>query len=512
MKNNNTEVINLRLNNFKDFFYNKKTQKKLGIFIFIFLIIQPLFDLKFFYNSISTLIRVIIIGVLFLFYFFTSSNKKKYWLLLYLLSITTYFIFHHINATHFNSLVPGNFNYSIISELLYLIKMITPFLLIYILYKLKISPKKVLKIIDYQILIIGSIIIVSNIFMFSYGSYSDEIIKANFFSWFSPSSFTYQELCSKGLFEYANQISAILIMFLPFSLSNFLKEKNFKMVFILIINISALFLLGTKVSVLGVILVFIYTITVYLFYNKFKLKQSITAKPIIVVCLMFVCYLILLPKNPIFLRIDESKSIAASSTPETLSEEPIIQNTTVDSSNSNCISENSLDYIFDNYKDKEIKDEFILQSYPYKYDPEFWLTIFEQPRYNRVNYRFMEESMIKRVVAINNNKYDIWLGITNTRLQNIFNIERDLIVQYYALGIIGLILVFSPYLVLITLYLYKLSKSKLNNLTLENFLAFISIVLVFGMSYFSGNLLNSLSFTLYFALLYSLLLKDSCIS
>ena len=124
----------------------------------------------------------------------------------------------------------------------------------------------------------------------------------------------------------------------------------------------------------------------------------------------------------------------------------------------------------------------------------------------------MEESMIKRVVAINNNKYDIWLGITNTRLQNIFNIERDLIVQYYALGIIGLILVFSPYLVLITLYLYKLSKSKLNNLTLENFLAFISIVLVFGMSYFSGNLLNSLSFTLYLALLYSLLLKDSCIS
>ena len=509
MKNNNTEVINLRLNNFKDFFYNKKTQKKLGIFIFIFLIIQPLFDLKLFYNSISTLIRVIIIGVLFLFYFFTSSNRKKYWLLLYPASIIIYFIFHHINATHFNSLVPGNFNYSVISELLYLIKMLTPFLLIYILYKLHVPSKKILKVIDCQMLIISSIIILSNILVFSYGSYSDEIIKANFFSWFSPNSFTYQELCSKGLFEYANQISAILIMFLPFSLSNFLMEKNFKKIFILIINIFTLFLLGTKVAVLGVILVFIYTIIVYLFYNNFKLKQSITTKPFIVVCLILVCYLIVLPKNPIFLRIDESKTIEASSKPETLLEELIIN---TDLSNANYIPTNSLDYIYDNYKSKEIKDEFILQSYPYKYDPEFWLTIFEQPRYNRVNYRFLEESMVKRVVAINDNKYDMWLGITNTRLQNIFNIERDFIVQYYALGIIGLILVFSPYLVLIALYLYKLLKSKLNSLTLENFLAFISIVLVFAISYFSGNLLNSLSFTLYLALLYSLLLKDSCIS
>lgn len=499
--------------NFKNLFYNENTQKHLNFFVFIFLIVQPLFDLKFFYNSISTLIRVIIIGLLFLFCFFASSSKKKYWLLLYPMAMTIYFVFHHINATSFNSLVPGNFNYSATSEFLYLIKMSTPFLLIYILYKLNIPSKKILEIINYQVLIISSIIIISNILTFSYGSYSDEIIKSNFFSWFFYNSFTYQELCSKGLFEYANQISAILIMFLPFHLSNFLNENIVKKnIFILLVNIFALFLLGTKVAVLGVVLVFIYTIIVYLFYNKLKLKHSIATKHFIIICFMFVFYLIILPKNPIFLRIDESKSIEASAKSETLLEEPIVQDIIEDFSDTNDVPASSLDYIYDNYKDKEIKDEFILQSYPYKYDPEFWLTIFEQPRYNRVNYRFIEEAMIKRVVEINNNRCDIFFGITNTRIQNIFNIERDFVVQYYALGIIGLVLVFSPYFILITLYLFKLLKNRLDNLAMENLLAFISIVLVFGISYLSGNLLNSLSFTLYFALLYNLLQRNSIFS
>ena len=67
-------------------------------FLIVFLIIQPIFDLKFFYNSISTLIRVIIIYALFAYYFFASKNKKKYYLLIYPILIGIYFIFHHLNA------------------------------------------------------------------------------------------------------------------------------------------------------------------------------------------------------------------------------------------------------------------------------------------------------------------------------------------------------------------------------------------------------------------------------
>ena len=105
--------------------------------LIIFLIIQPIFDIKIFYNSISTLIRVIIISALFAYYFFTSKNKNKYYLLIYPLLLVVYFIFHHINASSFNSLVPGDFNYSILKEALYFVKMISPFLLIYFLINQK---------------------------------------------------------------------------------------------------------------------------------------------------------------------------------------------------------------------------------------------------------------------------------------------------------------------------------------------------------------------------------------
>ena len=102
---------------------------------------------------------------------------------------------------------------------------------------------------------------------------------------------------------------------------------------------------------------------------------------------------------------------------------------------------------------------------------------------------------------------DKWFGITNTRLQNIFNIEKDFVVQYYALGIIGIILVFAPYFIIIGVFAYDTIKKKFKNLTVQNLLAGITIVFLFGISYMSGNLLNSLSFTIYFALPFVILQK-----
>ena len=55
----------------------KKIEHTLENAIIVFLVIQPIFDLKIFYNSISTLIRTITIIVLFSIYFVKSTNKKK---------------------------------------------------------------------------------------------------------------------------------------------------------------------------------------------------------------------------------------------------------------------------------------------------------------------------------------------------------------------------------------------------------------------------------------------------
>ena len=54
---------------------NMKINNIINNVLIIFLIVQPIFDIKIFYNSISTLIRVIIIFILFLYYFFTKKEN-----------------------------------------------------------------------------------------------------------------------------------------------------------------------------------------------------------------------------------------------------------------------------------------------------------------------------------------------------------------------------------------------------------------------------------------------------
>lgn len=420
--------------------------------LIVFLIIQPIFDIKFFYNSISTLIRVIVIFALFSYYFLTSKSKHKFWLLIYPCLLGIYFIFHHLNALSFHSLVPGNFNYSIIEEALYFVKMISPFMLIYCIYKASIKQNTIINVMKTLTLIISLTIIISNLFVFSYGSYSDATIKANFFEWFNPNTnYSYRDLASKGLFEFGNQIAALLIMFLPFMIYSALEKRKMQNWLIVILNIFSLVLLCTRVSVLGVFIVLVYTILVCCFIdfiNKrhFKFKQYIPIVVIFLVCIL------LLPFNPMFSRLLERETVIETFKKEEINEpsgftiedgrsatsrisdnisDDIINNiaSTPDTSSDTYMFQ----YIENNYENKQIHKQFIFENYPYKYDPEFWYEFLQEDISRTTDYRYIELSMIKRVVEINNNPLDKWLGITNTRLQNIFNIEKDFVVQYYAL-------------------------------------------------------------------------------
>ena len=509
----------------KIFSVKNSSLKKIDIFLIVFLIIQPIFDLKIFYNSISTLIRVVIILGLFSYYFLSSKNNKKYYLLIYPLLVFVYFIFHHINAMNFNSLVPGNFNYSIVKEGLYFTKMFCPFLLIYCLYKSSFSKEIILDIIKVLVLIISSIIVISNLFTFSYGSYSDIQIKANFFEWFNPdSTYNYYDLASKGLFEYGNQIAAILIMFLPFVIYKVLDNKHWTNWITLILNVFALILLCTKVSVLGIFVVFVYAIIAFIFITFIR-KKPFLFKKYIPICTVLLVSALLLPINPMFSRINERNSviqtfseitteveqnIEAENVIEEIVPEIITPNGVTEETPAPIVDDNQimLGYIENTYESKKMHKQFLFENYPYQYDPEFWYNFLQNDISLTTDYRYIETSMIKRVVEINNNPADKFLGITNTRIQNVFNIEKDFIVQYYALGIVGLVLIFTPYFILLIYFGCKTIKSKLKNLNTLNLLSAITIVFTFGISYITGNLLNSLSFTIYFSLLFILLFKN----
>ena len=429
-------------------------------------------------------------------------------MLIYPLLIIIYFIFHHLNALSFNSLVPGNFNYSIISEALYCVKMVCPFMLIFSIHQADLSKNEMLFIVKVIVLFISIIIIFSNLFLFSYGSYSDTKIKANFVEWFyNQSTYTYQDLASKGLFEFANQISAILLMFLPFTVYLNLETKNKLNMLILCLNVFALYLLCTKVAVLGVILVFIYSLIIYLI-------QKNRIKNVSIVSLILLFYILLLPFNPSFSRmierekVIETASLAVIDTPYD-SIESVIQN---DSSlpilkAENELSDNyKLKYIEKNYQEQKINENFVLNRYPYTYDTDFWYEILTNNYANKSDYRYLEQSMVKRVVEINNNKFDKLLGITYTRIQNIFNIEKDFIMQYYSLGIIGLVLFIGPYFIILSYCFIKNLLDKFKSIQGYTILIFTTICMIFAISYYSGNLFNSLSFTIYFTIPYALVL------
>lgn len=489
----------------RNFIHTNCTIKNLLI---LFLIVQPIFDLNLFYGSISTLIRVFFVVLFFLYYFIKSNNKKKYLLLIYPILISIYFIFHHLNALNFTSLVPGNFNYSIFQEALYFVKMICPYLLIYSLFKSEISKKEIFFVIKTLVLIISLIIIISNLFLFSYGTYSDMKIKANFFEWFNPNStYTYQDLASKGLFEAANQISATLLMFLPFALHLALENRTKSNILTLFCNILGLLFLGTKVAVLGIAIVFIYTCGIYIFINR-KFKN------LSLVIILVGIYICLLPFNPTFLRMSENKQVIEASSNSITTEDkttPISNNMEKSQQNNEeSLSRNSVEYkkdnILKNYVQNNINENFILNRYPYEYDVDFWYDIINSNNPLKADYRFLEEAMVKRVISINNNKFDILFGITYTRVQNIFNIEKDFVMQYYSLGIIGLILVFSPYFIMLLYWFFKTLFNKLKNLEILSVLAFTTTCMIFFVAYYSGNLLNSLGFGIYLAIIVNLLI------
>lgn len=498
----------------------KKINNFVNKFLIIFLVIQPIFDIKIFYNSTSTLIRVVIIFTIFMYYFFTSKNKKKYFFLIYPCILGIYFAFHHLNALNFNSLVPGKFNYSIIKELLYFAKMVTPYLLIYSLYKSKIEKEKILKIIQIIVLIITLTIIVTNLLGISYGNYSDIRIKANFLKWFEKeNTYTYMDLASKGIFEYGNQIGAILAMFLPFAIYKAVEKKVFINVFTVICNVFALILLCTRVSILSVFIVITYTFFVFTFIaiiqgKRFAFKAY---APIFVVLIL---HSVLLPINPMFNRLNEREQVIEAFNEEQKyaeKEESAGEGLNLGQENIQEVEQLEklepikketnfmIQYIEENYEKKKLHKQFLFENYPYIYDYEFWYNFLQKDISLTTDYRYIETEMIKRVVEINNNKWDKLFGITNTRLQNIFNIEKDFVVQYYALGIIGLILIFLPYLLILTKFVYETICKKLKNLDEVKVLAGITIMFIFCISYFSGNMLNSLSFTIYFSLFFYLL-------
>ncbi len=472
------------------YFFKMENLKKI---VFFLLITFPIFEITFFYNSITTLIRVIVILFCFIWLLCISKESRKIikYLLFYFALLGIYFLCHHFHSLNFSSLVPNNFNYTIMKEFLYFLKLSMPVFLIPLFCYLKFNKEDVKKIIFGWIIMISGSIIVLNLTNLSYGSYSDEPIMGNFFTWFQSNGYNYYDLASKGFFMYANQISTWLLLLVPICFLWIKHTYSKTSIALTLLLLFSCILLGTRVASIGSIVIFILCFFAYLFF-VFLHKEEWNKK------ILFNCFLISLP---MILLLPFSPSINRMDVLGSITEEPFNNAVALLVMNGDgYVSLDKTKYIEEHYKEKRIAEQFVLYSYPYEYDPDFWYEILELPVEKRIDYRHLETAIVKRVVEINDNSLDKWLGITNTRIQNIFNIERDFVLQYYAFGIIGSLLFFLPYI-----YLgYLLIKKWIVNFDLNTSIGLGIYLLYFVCSYASGNNMNHLSTIIPFVFLSSL--------
>lgn len=462
-------------------------EEKLEKGLAVYMAVYPLFSLKIIYNSWFTLLQILMVVIFFLWTIFVKeeSRAKLKYMVLYVFILGIYTICHDSNARYFQSFLPGDLGYSHLKEMLYLVKMSMPVFFVFLFCFIRIKRKYYLKILKAWIILICGSIIITNLLGISLGSYTDEKIKGNIFAWIDP-GYGYTELASKGWFMYANQIACILVVMLPIAIYfYYIGELN---IFYLIGIMSTVMLLGTRIANLGSALVFIGVLVLYLFCCLLK-KNPLNRKKVLISMSMLLMYSIVLPFSP---------TAGRNKVYDYILNEPVVYETIATYGGDEGMAaedslplteEKKLAFIKEHYEEKLINPQFILESYPYQYDPDFWYSILGLPEEMRANYRFLEISMVKRIVEINNNPFDTLWGITNCRIQNVFNIEKDYILQYYAYGICGVVLLLGIYFILAV----RQGIVTLKKINFLNLCQLMSIVLFLGIAYLSGNILGQIS-------------------
>lgn len=451
-----------------------------------FLFLLPLFSTVFLYNKISTLIQIIFVFLLLFvtLIFYKDSRKNIKWMILYYVLCLIYLGVSFYHQESFKSLLPSSYGFNIVSDLLTILKLITPITLIYSLYYIKLPFKKYMLVLKVWCILFAGSIVLTNIFKISLGSYSDTFITKNIFEWNKYNYYKYT--ASKGYFMYANQVSALCIIFLLMFIYDYLYNSKKSIIYVLLVSLAML-MLGTRVSTLGGLLTLVFAIIFYFIiniFNKISIKKRIYI--LVIPVLGWILLLQVSPYNNRSLELNRSMNRHMDDT-SIVDDKAIAMDDT-------SINLDKTKYVYQNYNKDYLPKVFFEKYYPIKYDEEFWYNFVKNNSIDKINYRYIEKSIIRRVVEVNNNALDKYIGISNSRIQNIVNIESDFILHYYAFGIIGSIILLIIYLILI-IYAFN------NFIKIQNYYAFtmLSCVVLFLFSaYLTGNIINSINTVLPF--------------
>lgn len=510
----------------------EKMAKLFKWLLIIFIMIQPILDLYWLYEGMilkiggfifPTIVRIGFIGLLGVLSFFVIKFNKKYlWLILYGGLILLYVIIHCYNAGNFNSLVPGNFNYSLVEELFYIIRMLMPIIVIYLTYNSKITKKDFDKTIIVLALLMAGSIVITNLLKISFGSYNDETIAYNIFDWFTNKNAGYRYTASRGFF-FSSRVTATMIIITPYIFCKYYETNKFRYLGLIVLLMLALLMVGTKATNYSFLLISGAMLLVYLFTTLILKKQHFKIPTAVLSLATLLICIVMIPISPSTNRTNtdtkfqsdqQEKDKAGKFTKEDLMELGIegdyetLNDALLDMSEEK--SKEVLISYFDKYHDQlGINEKFILQSYPYKYDPVFWYKLVnDYPFWQKVNSRFVQQEIFSHVKNINNNNLDDFFGITFSRASNIYTLEKDFVYHYYTLGIVGTILLLGPFMAIIFFAMFMMLKKWKHLITIENCAFVLGIGLTLFVAYYSGNVMDTLGVTIVLGCVTGYLLKN----
>ena len=520
----------------------KLNDKKFDIInkiLLIFLVLQPLFDiymavvgekLDIFGISIVTIIRTTLITVLFGIVVFYQVKNKLHMKLLnlilgYLSVVLVYSVAHHLNIVYSNGYYITEGIYNVITEIMYVERLIVPVLLMYSVIITKSNKAQLEKILITVATAVSLVIIITNLFEVSFASYSqtdgNTMISYSVIDWFTKGNVPYNESLSKGFFVSANQIGALLVVLLPIVIYYMLKENKPHLCFVFFIQIVAMTLIGTRVASLGWILVCLAMAAIYLVLILMKKVKKISLISLCATIVIIEAGVLLYINSPAQNRdfaesydgmyeeeIDEKEETGEYIALEVFSsmledEKKLTEYVGNEVSDKGLEYDAMCKYISETHKYHYITKKYINNIYPYEDDPKFWLEIFAAPLSVKADNRGRQIEIVKRIKSNNNNTlFDTLFGMGATPMNSRgYMIENDLISHYYNLGIVGTIIFVVPFVACIIYVIIKLKKSILKLFNIKFLSYTLAVCMAYFVGYFAGHVLDEYIVTIFLAII-----------
>lgn len=461
-------------------------------------------DIELFGIALIELGNILIIGIALILTFTKLKFKNIMKYVLFLVIVFIYIVLHYFNIIKFDTNIFPRADFNFITETFYILRVyVLPLTLLYILfYNRDIFNKKFyFKVIKWVICVISFSIIVLNILKLSYISYSPGKghILYNIFDYFLFQG-DYTQLSSRGFFDSANELSAILFMLLPMNIYLFYKESKKFNVVLYVSQFIAMVLLGTRTAAYGALLISVVALVAYILLvalKREKSKEFFNVSFIVssLACIAFLCI------SPFMLGRMNTGS------PDFSIKD---QSAYTDLEN---VDVKKLNELMEKYKSEYMINDLFLRTYPLKEDPEFWLRIAKRDKSLNNNSRIIKTDILNRIQERNNNSMDKWLGLGYTL--NFLDLERDYLYQYYIFGIIGLFVLIAPYFIVLLYLSIKGFRSFNKNFKFITILGCMSVLLGLVIAYYSGHVFGWVSPMLYLTMFLGLLIciiYDNCTS